>query len=185
MLPPASPTSEWIWMLPEDLCDAEHPLTYYQTHQEALDACLAHNCSGLANKSELAYAYFPAVHFQVIDRCPDFGWVADDDFAAWFWGHPNRSHLDNGCAARYTDLSNWAGGLEAEFINLEKGHAYCKGCPLDLHECTSPTSPPPTSPPPAAPGCCTEPADLEVYPCANHSDIITDNSNQCQYRTIH
>ena len=173
--PPASPSSEWIWMLPEDLCPSEHNEPYYQTHAEAEAACLRFNCSGLVNKSQLIHAYYPAIHFQLVDRCPDFGWVADDTVSAWFWGHPDRSHLNNGCAERYGDLTNWVGGLKSEFINLEQGHAYCQGCPLDLHECTPPAAPPPSAPPPGLPPPCG--SDSPIDPTGIYNDVSASHGD--------
>jgi hypothetical protein len=120
------------------------------------------NCSGLATKAQLADAFWPAVSpDQPTDRCPYFGWVADDTAMSWFYGDPNRTHLDNGCAARYGDLDNWQGGFESEFINQETTGAYCQECPLDLHECSPPTGPPPSMPPPNLPPPCGPDAPID------------------------
>ena len=145
-LPPAAPSGEWLWMLPHDLCEAEHSEPHYDTHADALAGCLRYNCSGLANKSQLENAYYPAIHYQEVDRCPHFGWVDDEPNFVYMWANPNRTSISNGCAPGYTAFP--AGTAPAL---VEKKNAYCVGCPIDVHQCSSPLIPPPVSPDHPAP----------------------------------
>ncbi|MGZ0214253.1 MAG: hypothetical protein ACKVI4_17375, partial [Actinomycetales bacterium] len=175
--PPKAPSDSWLWLLPYDLCDDGASLQFSATQADALATCLAHNCSGLATKAQLADAFWPAVSpDQPTDRCPYFGWVADDAAMSWFYGDPNRTHLDDDCADRYADLDGWQGGYESEMINQEATGACCQGCPLDLHECSPPTGPPPSMPPPNLPPPCgpdspIDPTGIFKDDSASHGDV--------------
>jgi len=95
---------------------------------------------------------------------------------SWFYGDPNRTHLDDDCADRYADLDGWQGGYESEMINQEATGACCQGCPLDLHECSPPTGPPPSMPPPNLPPPCgpdspIDPTGIFKDDSASHGDV--------------
>jgi len=142
--PPAAPLNDWVWMLPTDLCAAEHDLSVrYATRIEARDACLAHGCTDLANELDLEGAYYPA-YPDWPDRCHSYGWTQLQSFAfkPMYW--TNRS----ACNPNYA-LYTPPGFVPDEWDAYAPHYvAYCVGCPVNLTDCTAPATPPPSTPPP-------------------------------------
>jgi hypothetical protein len=163
--PPAAPINEWLWILPTDLCEAEHDRTVvYADRDAARAACLAHDCAGLANMQDLPGAYWPAVP-GAVDRCKRYGWVNEDANSQLplFW--TNRSECD----------PNYATGTPKGFVHdhfslyAPDYVAYCAGCPANLTHCTSPSTPPPSAPappkpPPSPPPPSPPPPDPPPFP---------------------
>lgn len=173
--PPLSPDTEWLWALPDDLC-AVTDLTEYTTQADALAACVAVGCLGLANESQLQGAYYPGLTWEQNrygDRC-ERGWVADYDNMITMWvdgDNPESASAEcggNGHSGAYKRI-------QSPFFT--EGVAYCTGCPNLNLTCPSPAMPPPTSPPPATPAPCgadspIDPTGIYKDTSATHGDYV-------------